>query len=448
MTSGQKIAFSLLTTIILVAGFVVTAQSTKLFKLIDDRYYSQSRVTEKNEHLNSVAQSLDSYITNVLNQLEKGENAYVKQDCIRSYMDQNPSEALQQERRNLTAQLFNDIPSLSGIRLVDKNGKSLHYSSYDNDILKINGSYKTYKNYPDVVKDSDELDFNQIKLNENDPSHKVLLDSPKNRIIVAVPFEWINQIYSATMFFYFNFKDVEQELINQKIISYGENLKLVSEGFAGGIIIDLPNASQSEFLEPVTNQWRKTTSLKSPEKILEMNDGRFWLMLSNDDCKYAAVAGVYPSDTFQLPVEMIYVIYGSVAITIFLLSFLLFSFNRNSETVIKKRLKKIQYGIIKEYLDNKEKIEWSSVVKQLKTRKDDLSGDIYSSLGVHSKKQKKHLDEFLEKSWAEIFQVLEGTKAPASTEGTGTNAEASAPLASTKITSFAALRVAPRVTTS
>ena len=406
MTSGQKIAFSLLTTIILVAGFALTARTTNLFKILDDRYYSQVQVNEKNAELNRLSQSVDLYIQKVL---EKIENSYIKEVCIRSYMDQNPSEALQQERRNLTAQLFSDIPSLSGIRLIDKNGKSLHYSSYDYDVLKVNGSYKTYKNYPDVVKDASELEYNLINVDEGNHERKVLVDAEKNRLIISMPFYWIGDIYSASMLFYFNFSKIEQELINAKELSLNQSLTLCSYNLKGGFVLNLPNINQEEFFEPVSQKWQEKRSVTSPEKILQSKNNKDWLMLSSSDGKYLLAAGVYPSETFTLPKEFIYLLYVCVTITLFLISFLLFSLKRSSEAVLKKRIKKIQFGVIKEFLDNKEKVEWNAVVNQLKSRKDDLSSDIYSSLGVHSKKEKKHLEEFLEKSWKEIFEVLEGS---------------------------------------
>ena len=406
MTSGQKIAFSLLTTIILVAGFALTARTTNLFKILDDRYYSQVQVNEKNAELNRLSQSVDLYIQKVL---EKIENSYIKEGCIRSYMDQNPSEALQQERRNLTAQLFSDIPSLSGIRLIDKNGKSLHYSSYDYDVLKVNGSYKTYKNYPDVVKDASELEYNLINVDEGNHERKILVDAEKKRLIISMPFYWIGDIYSASMLFYFNFSKIEQELINAKELSLNQSLTLCSYNLKGGFVLNLPNINQEEFFEPVSQKWQEKRSVTSPEKILQSKNNKDWLMLSSSDGKYLLAAGVYPSETFTLPKEFIYLLYVCVTITLFLISFLLFSLKRSSEAVLKKRIKKIQFGVIKEFLDNKEKVEWNAVVNQLKSRKNDLSSDIYSSLGVHSKKEKKHLEEFLEKSWKEIFEVLEGS---------------------------------------
>lgn len=407
MSSSQKIAFSFLITIILVVAFIFTARSTNLFKILDDTYYSQTIIKEKNNNLNKIAENLDSYIKNIISQLEDGENAFINQESVRSYMSQNPSEALIVKRRNLTAQLFEDNPAILGIRIVDKNGKSVHYSSFEDDVLKVNGNLKTYKNYPEIVKEFGEIDFGQIKVNKIELNHEIFVDSKKNRIILAVPFYWIQENYAATLICYLNFNDIERELVDKNIISLGENIKLISENLSGGILTGLPNIPQTDFEKPIIEKLRISHSYNKPEKILQIDENSFWVLLSTDVCEKIIVSGIYTSDTFKLSQELIYVIYVCTAITIFLIVFLAFSFKQNSELVLKKKLKAIQYNLVKEFLDNKEEIQWNSVLEQLKKRKNDLKTDIFSTLGIHSKKQKKHLEDFMEKEWAELFDFIE-----------------------------------------
>lgn len=407
MSSSQKIAFSFLITIILVVAFIFTVRSTNLFKILDDIYYSQTIIKEKNNNLNKIAENLDSYIKNILSQLKNGENAFINQESVRSYMSQNPSEALIVKRRNLTAQLFEDNPSILGIRIVDKNGKSVHYSSFEDDVLKINGNLKTYKNYPEIVKEFGEIDFSQISVNKIEQNHEIFVDSTKNRIILSVPFFWIQENYAATLICYLNFNDIERELIDKNIISLGENIKLISENLSGGILTGLPNIPQTDFESPIIEKLRISHSYNKPEKILQIDEDSFWVLLSTDVCEKIIVSGIYTSDTFKLSQELIYVIYVCTAITIFLIVFLAFSFKQNSELVLKKKLKAIQYNLVKEFLDNKDEIQWNLVLEQLKKRKNDLKADIFSTLGIHSKKQKKHLEDFMEKEWSELFDFIE-----------------------------------------
>ena len=142
MTSGQKIAFSLLVAMGLFAVFVLSLNS-KLFNELETRFYTQSKIEQNTGQLDRVSEGCDSYITKILNLTEKGENAWVKNASVRSFYVQNASESDVMTRRRLTEQLFAEIPALSGIRIVDKNGRNLHYSSFDDtDLLKQSGITK------------------------------------------------------------------------------------------------------------------------------------------------------------------------------------------------------------------------------------------------------------------------------------------------------------------
>lgn len=410
MTSEQKVAFSLLITLVLSVIFALSARSINLLKILNEKYYSQNIIDEKNEKLNVIAKNIDSYIKKFLFQMENEKNAFIKQDCIRSYLEKNPSESLIVERRNLTAQLFEDNPALKGFRLIDKNGKFLHYSSFSDDVLNTNGNLKTYKNYIEIVKNANEIDFNQIKVNEIEQKSKIFVDSKKNRIIISIPFYLSQDIYSASLVCYFNFYDIKNALIKNNAISEGENLNLVSENLSGGIVSGIPNVSSKEFEKPILEKWKKAKSYKKPEEILQAKNKNYRVLLSSNFCEYLTVAGVYKSEIFEISKNLIYVLFACCGISIFLIVFLLFSLKQSPEIVLKKKLKAIQLKIIKEYLDKKNEIQWNDVINQLRNRKNDLKEDIYTSLGVRSKKQKKSIDVLLEKSWTEIFDIFEQKK--------------------------------------
>ena len=77
MTSGQKIAFSLLIAIGTFVVFVLGFQS-KLFKELETKFYTQSKIEENTRLLNKLSESCDVYISEILNQIENGENAWIK----------------------------------------------------------------------------------------------------------------------------------------------------------------------------------------------------------------------------------------------------------------------------------------------------------------------------------------------------------------------------------
>ena len=428
MTSGQKIAFSLLIAIGTFVIFVLGFQS-KLFKELETKFYTQSKIEENTRLLNKLSESCDVYISEILNQIENGENAWIKSPAVRSYYVQNPSENLVNERRQLTETLFSKIPALDGIRILDKNGRNVHYSSFDDtDVLKQTGITKVYKNYPDVQKDADEIEFDTLEKVFAQDKSQLLFDESRNRLIISMPYYWMDDVYSGQCLFYFNMISIQKALTRRDVLAIGENLTLFSDdNFKGGFVLNLPAGEKKTFREPVLKYWKKITknnkNAQTPEKLLEMEDGSFWLVLSSANDSGIRVSGLYTSDTFELSKEIILLIYVSIFITILLLVFLIFSFKRDPLLVLKKRIKKIQYGIIKECIDSEDKLEWGQVAKKLKSRRNDFTLEILKSLKVNSKKKKKELEDFLNQNWTEIFSIFDDKAAAQTTKESSTSTE-------------------------
>ncbi len=419
MTSGQKIAFSLLVAMGLFAVFVLSLNS-KLFNELETRFYTQSKIEQNTGQLDRVSEGCDSYITKILNLTEKGENAWVKNASVRSFYVQNASESDVMTRRRLTEQLFAEIPALSGIRIVDKNGRNLHYSSFDDtDLLKQSGITKIYKNYNDITKDADEIPFEQLSKLVSETKSVLLFDQSRNRIVLSVPFCWVDGIYSGVSLFYLSINEIEKELNASDIIPIGQNALIISDSdFSGGLVLNIPYGEKKSFEEPVKQYWKKHVSAQQPEKLLEMPDGRFYLALSSNRNGKIQVSAVYPSNLFELSKEIRILIYICIFISILLIVFLIFSFFRDPVVTLQKRIKKIQLGLIENYIDGKEKREWGDIARQLRGRKNDLSTEIIRSLHVHSKKRRDELSEYLDKNWDEIFSIFE-TKAGTSSAASG-----------------------------
>ena len=434
MTSGQKIAFSLLAALALFAVFVLSFNST-LFKELETRFYAQAKIEENTGQLDKISESCDSYISEILSLVEKGDNAWTKNASVRSYYVQNPSESEVNQRRRLTENLFAQIPSLTGIRIVDKNGRNVHYSSFDDtDLLKQNGISKIYKNYNDIVKDAGEIDFELLQKITSETKAVLLCDEDQNRLILSVPFCWVDGIYSGIALFYLNLYEIDKELISREVISIGQSLTLYSdESYNGGFVLNLPHGSKTDFKQPFLSYWksrsealsRGSDSAQQPEKLLAMPDGRFYVSLSSNRIGKIRVSAVYTSDVFELSTEIRLLVYICIFISILLIVFLIFSFFRDPLVTLKKRIKKLQLGIIENYLDGKEKREWSDLARQLRQRRNDLSDEIIKSLHVHSKKRRKEISEYLEKNWDEIFAIFE-TKAGVSPEPAASSGNAGA----------------------
>ena len=343
MTSGQKVAFSFLFSLFLFA-FAAVLLHTRFFSEIEADFYSQSKIQEKTEQLDEISVSIENYIQNVLDIIARGESPYIKKSAVRSYYVQNPSESDVVERRRLAEELFSKIPELKGLRIVDRNARILHFSTFDDsDILSQNGISKTYKNYPDIQKDSNILPFELISENSFEDKSKVLFDSERNEILISVPFYWIEGIYSGAAIFYIDLAKLKNHLEAENVIAPSQGFAMISDekSLSGGFVVNFPSGFFKEIKEKIFEQW-KTSAQKSltksddsdfgrkslirsktemlfdaPEKIAKIDD-RYYLVVINSSVNNSFyLSGVYSSELFELSSELKFLIYVSTFITIY-----------------------------------------------------------------------------------------------------------------------------------
>ena len=454
MTAGQKVAFSALFSIGLFGAFVFVTK-TNFIPEIEKRFYTQSKVQQKEDELNNVTKGIDSYIQNILNDLENKETGYLNSSAVSSYLSQNPAESDTVERRNITEKLFYEHPALKGIRFVDKNGVNLHFSTYDRtDVAKHVGIKKYYKNYPDLVEEYKELDVKKIFSEKKQPEKKIYFDESKNRFVLALPVNWLEDVYAGCFLFYFDVKTLSDNFSSNGIIRFSDNLKIISdEKYNGGFVFGLPSENTEVFVESIKSSWKDTkqkTAIENPllannqiEKIVTQNDGTNWVMMNSQNKNDYKLSLVVPNSFFELSNEFIYLIYLSIFISLFLVVFLIFSLKRDSVYILKRKIRKIQFGIIKEYLENKEKIEWKNVAVQLKARNEEITKEIKKSLGRKSKYKSSEIEDILQKSWTEVIDVISSyspdaistTSARNISQNSANNVNvASAPVANSSIT--------------
>ena len=416
MTSVQKIALSFLMTLVLFAGFLLTFNSY-LFDFLEAKFYSQARILEKTEELNQISQGYNEYFTNFLSSINDNYNSWKNLESVRSFYEPNPSEVNVAGRRIANERLFRLYTALSGIRLIDKNGKNVHYSSFDDtDILKQSGISKIYKNYPDICKDSDEILFENFEKLSDEINSRILFDDKKNRIIICEPFFYSGNIFSGYALFYFDFLNLQKELIEKEYLEKNYSLSLFSDNeLSGGIADGILNSEKEKFKEPLLKIWKKQTKKTEsqtvvPEKIfkldLDENNEGFLVVLTNSCDSKIHVAGVYNSIFFEIPKDLQFVIYLCIFISLFLILFLIFSFKRDSMSVLNKKVKKLQLEIMQDCLEKGEKIKLDGVFQKLSERRNEISTEILKSLKIRSKKQSQEIENLLEKNWDEIFDFF------------------------------------------
>lgn len=415
MTSGQKIAVSIVTTAVIFACFVVAAFAG-LFSKIEARFYEPAKIADIRKQLDSVAECSETYINTLLEQFDTGENAYLSDRSIASYALTSPTDSDVQQRTRRTAALFSEVSGLDGIRLIDANGRSVHFSTYPSDIFKQTDSMRIYKNYDELRTPlgGDEFAFFKVSVPDTveGQRYRIVFDGEDNRILFAFPFYDPYGVYRGTMIFYINAQDFNRMLIARNLTTVANTGDLISDssGAIGGFVFGMPSLGRDDIEREAVARWRDNST--GPDKIAAIpasgGDSKesYWILISSNRSRFIKTAGIYRDSIFIMPHTVQFLLLTCVFITLFLTIFMLFNLRRDDMVVIRDRVKRFQLALINEYFENKENINWADVSQKIASRKNDVSEAIKESLGKRAKRHSEETNALIDKSWEEIIGAL------------------------------------------
>jgi len=415
VTSGQKIAVSIVTTAVIFACFVVAAFAG-LFSKIEARFYEPAKIADIRKQLDSVAECSETYINTLLEQFDTGENAYLSDRSIASYALTSPTDSDVQQRTRRTAALFSEVSGLDGIRLIDANGRSVHFSTYPSDILKQTDSMRIYKNYDELRTPLGDDEFAFFKVSVPDTvegqRYRIVFDGEDNRILFAFPFYDPYGVYRGTMIFYINAQDFNRMLIARNLTTVANTGDLISDssGAIGGFVFGMPSLGRDDIEREAVARWRDNSTGPDKIAVIPASGGEskesYWILISSNRSRFIKTAGIYRDSIFIMPHTVQFLLLTCVFITLFLTIFMLFNLRRDDMVVIRDRVKRFQLALINEYFENKENINWADVSQKIASRKNDVSEAIKESLGKRAKRHSEETNALIDKSWEEIIGAL------------------------------------------
>ena len=408
VSAGQKIAVSLLISVILFAAFTVAAFAG-LFSFVEARFYQPLVVKTNEQRLKNLAEKEEEY-SEVLNQRFA---AFAAKKETASYATAAPTVSDQKNRTNLTGTLFSQTPSLMGIRIIDKNGRNIHYSSFAADEKFRSKGQVSYKNYGELQ----DLPFEVLSCEDirsgTGVHHRIVREQKKNRILYSYPFYDVYSAYRGTIVFYCDASDFNRFLSSQNIIALNENFVLVSnevsvaEENKGGYVYGLPLVGQDLLTSTLIEKIRgkKVSSL---EKIAATQDGN-WLafIYFNQDGTFIARFIKDEALLFSLPVRVL--LLAIVFLTLFLVIYLIFNLRHDDMVVIKDRIRRFQIAFIEEYTEKSEAGTLKLLPADLEKRKLTLNEEIRQSLGKRGQRHSAEVNALLERSWNEIMGTVSQT---------------------------------------
>ena len=443
MTSSQKTAVSLLVSVILFAAFSVIS-FTGLFSLIDARFYEPEKISQIQKHLETISENYDEYITTLESRFGKNENSFLKQKSVLSYIESKASEEDVLLRSRLSGELFNQTPGLMGMRLVDKNGINIHFSTFSSDILNRTSETVAYKNYTDSISltGQKEIPFEKIYSPDSFETSgivcKTIFDGNDNRIIFSFPFYDVYSAYRGSFIFYVNANDFNRVLLSKKLITFGNTGTLVSgltsdendknTDYKSGFVFGIPAVANGKqiFEKEILSRWQR--GLTAPEKIVykksddsfsesefdaatnavdaENKKNNYWILVSSTKTAFGYVGGIYPDEIFVMSDGVKILLLVCIFITLFLIVFLIVNLKQDDMVVIRERIRRLQLGIITEFLKQKEAVDWKIVSGKIAERRQDVSSEIMKSLGRRGKKHSAEINDLINRSWDELLAAM------------------------------------------
>ena len=445
MTSGQKVAVSLLVSVVLFAVFTVFA-FVGMFNFVETKFYQPMVVEGIEERLVKISDAQERYIESLFKRFD----SFVSDESVKTYLDAKPLDSDVQKREKIRVGLMMDTRALRGIRIIDSTGINILYSSFPSDVMAASSSSTTYKKYSDLVfaKVDSEIPYADIKVADTriggigkSKLNRIYLDDERNRVVFSMPFTDSSEKYAGTIAFYCDPSDFSRFLFEENLVDitgYGF-LITDSDGF-GGYVFGLSNVGRTSLKNLILEQWnddskKNASSEKSnlsvryivPEIDSHMADSENHAAQnpesetdSADFEKYNDVKILFSKKSFRGDIGVISWIYDRdimyfsesvrfmllvlTFVTLFLIVYLIFNLRHDDMVVIRKRIKQFQLAFISESIEQMD--ERNGRRLDIESRKNEINAEIKKSLGRRGKKYSSQIDSLLNSSWSDIFTAL------------------------------------------
>ncbi len=416
MTSGQKTALSLLLSVILFCAFSLAAFAG-LFSAIDARFYEPAKIYGIRERLKNVALACDEYLSALGDRFATGESSFLKNPSVASFVEAKADQEDVFARSELLGDLRSSTQGFLGLRVLDKNQNSIHYSTFASDILRRDekNNLTAYKNYLDCLSPSGKQEIPAQIISCEDTAgdlaagKKVYFDADK-RVVFSYPFYDRYSVFRGTALFYVNALDFSNALLKRGLISVGEGFTFLANGQTGqdslcGYVFGIPSlglSAQEEIENGVLDAWKNDSASVRRLFSIDAEDKNFLVALSERSKSGVFACGIFNDDIFSLSKAARFLILACVFVSLFLICFLILNLRRDDETVIRERIKTLQLGVVDEYLSKKEALDWEAI----SGRREAVTKEIISSLGGRAKKRQAQVEELINRSWDELFAAM------------------------------------------
>ena len=438
MTSGQKVAFSLLISVLAFCAFTVVAFSG-LFDLLEVNFYQPVVQDIKQKKIEEIASAQNEYFKTLMKRFD----SFTRNDDVKTYVDTRSSDSVAKRREILRTQLLEATSALKGIRIVAENGRNLFFSTFGSDLIsgKKGISYKNYDSMDEISYSSLAADKN-LKIDDSfEKKSMVFKDGEKGLLIFSLPFFNSSDEFAGSIFFYCDSAGFSQYLLNKNLIDISGFAQLVTpvrnkdskalENF-GGFVFGLPNAGQNSLKSQLLEKWRssengdfwKLIPEENPDKEVvdkenSVKSGIESLFAKNDDkllCAFSRkperedfgfITFIYDESELKFPPYMRLLLLATAFVTLYLAVFLILSFKHDDIVIIRDKVRRYENEFFVAY----KKMGETKSPAYLSEQKKVLERRILKSLGKKGEKYAAEFKSLFDGYWNEM--LLSFGEAPA-----------------------------------
>jgi hypothetical protein len=405
MTVGQKASVSLLIAVLLFAAMVVAAFSG-LFDLIESKFYNPAVTRGFETSLAAIAEASDRYHGGNLERFR----AVLTLDAVKRSFLPNMSAQDAFDRANSLGKLQEVTVGLVGIRIVESNGRRIHFSSFPGDLLRKGELETVYRNYGE----SGDRPYVDIAPPETSTG-TIAIDPSTGRFLYALPFIDGFGVYRGSAFFTVAVDGLLSILIKEGLATVGEPAFPAADK---GLLLKVPSAARELLSAKVGELWAArlddkplTIATSGTEGSGGESAGEDYVLFSKPTALAGYIGFVTTASSFALPAPMKWLLLISFFVTSYLLAFLLLNVRQDRMVVLKDRVKRLQINLLEEYIDKKADMDFDRWNRELASRKAEVRAEIRRGVGTVRKRKAGEVDELIDKSWDEILTVIGGKAA-------------------------------------
>jgi hypothetical protein len=403
--NSLKIILTILISIALGGIFAVLA-FTNLFSLIETGLYYPIIARD-------IETTTSRYIKAALeyhrNNIENNFSVIVKKDYVwRAYYTNQTDEDIK-GRKEAFDTLGKKFPGQFFVRLVGPQGKKIHYSTLESDIIEPRTPGKI--NYMDLNK-ADPTGVSLSVFTKAGENPKIILDYGADRFIYMLPVvDSLNDLL-GTALFYVPADNLRLYLLNQLPGTVLKDVRIIS---AKGIIFDPSGLSLYAGKDTLENLKNELDGIWSGSFADTMTAVTLAATLDNQEVRlfyrqteYGIYGTIIPLSQFTMSTTHKVVILIVFVCTTFLILFLIFNIRQDPQTIVAGRMRKFQIEFLREFLKSKEDMDLERWQHEMNARRAEIKKYMKQGLKKISESGEVKLDDYIMRSWDEVTSFLKG----------------------------------------